>query len=90
MQTPSNACTRSLSPSFTRTLTRTVSPGRNGVTVFIHSFCVSINGCIVLSGVKPRPVQVLQIRRYDVVLREANARAANNTNTNGARGHDAD
>src|SRR5690349_11886265 len=29
MQTPSNACSRSLSPSRTRTITRTVSPGSN-------------------------------------------------------------
>jgi hypothetical protein len=46
MTTPSNACRRSFSPSFTRTLTRTVSPARNGGTLRSHSFWVSMNGCI--------------------------------------------
>src|SRR5947207_13288607 len=51
MHTPSNAWRRSLSPSFTRTLTRSVSPARKaGTSVRSHSFWVSINGCIRSSG----------------------------------------
>src|SRR5687767_5779668 len=47
MQTPSKACRRSFSPSFTRTFTRTVSPARNGgISERSHSFCVSANSCI--------------------------------------------
>src|ERR1019366_9564028 len=57
MHTPSKACRRSFSPSLTRTLTRSVSPERKGGMVFIHSFWVSINGCISASRrywVEPR------------------------------------
>ena len=51
MHTPSYAWSRSLSPSFTRTFTRTVSPARNaGRSFFIHSFWVSMNACISGSG----------------------------------------
>ena len=47
MQTPSKAWRRSLSPSRTRTFTRSVSPERKGGTSRVHSFWVSMNGCMV-------------------------------------------
>ena len=47
MHTPSNACRRSFSPSFTRTFTRSVSPARKaGTSERRYSFWVSMNGCI--------------------------------------------
>ena len=55
MHTPSNAWIRSLSPSFTRTSTRSVSPARNGGrSLRSQVFWVSMNGCIGTgSGQRP-------------------------------------
>src|SRR6267378_2126686 len=47
MHTPSNACRRSLSPSRTRTITRTVSPGSNaGMLVFNPSRSIALSRSI--------------------------------------------
>src|SRR5256885_3840166 len=50
MHTPSNACSRSLSPSRTRTITRTVSPGANaGRFVFRPSRSIALSRSITCS-----------------------------------------
>src|SRR5437870_3761856 len=57
MHTPSNACSRSLSPSRTRTITRTVSPGsKAGRLVFKPSRSIALSRSIPSSSfLKSRP-----------------------------------
>src|SRR5690348_9871161 len=64
MQMPSNAWRRSLSPSLTRTATRSVSPGRNGgISVRMNSFWVSMKACIYGSGLRSGPGELFAVYR---------------------------